>query len=119
MADEQAGAEEEVQRVFDALDGLKAIEDPKAQAKAITAFLKEQQSRMRELSRLRRAYVLGQRALKIPRWKIGEDIGVSASTVQDIEQGYSGSGRTRPPVKKAKRATSDDDGDDGAGGPGS
>ncbi|WP_228994727.1 hypothetical protein [Streptomyces sp. DH8] len=106
MADEQAGGEEEVRHVFDALDALKAIEDPRARAKAISAFLKEQQPRLRELSELRRAYVRDQRKQKVPRWKIAEDIGVSASTVQDIEHGYSGSGRARPP--KAK-----DDGDSG------
>jgi hypothetical protein len=104
MADQQPGGEEEVQRVFDALDGLKAMKDPKARAKAISAFLREQQPRLRELSELRRAYVKDERKRKVPRWKIAEDIGVSASTVQDIEQGYSGSGRARPPKGETKRA---------------
>lgn len=112
MADELSGGEEEVRRVFDALDGLKAIEDPRVRARAITAFLKEQQPRLRELSRLRRAYVQEQRKQKVPRWKIGEDIGVSASTVQDIELGYSGSGRTRPPKGEAKSADAGKSGDE-------
>ncbi|MEC3995211.1 hypothetical protein VSR01_17380 [Actinacidiphila sp. DG2A-62] len=112
MADELAGGEEEVRRVFDALDGLKAIEDPKVRARAITAFLKEQQPRLRELSRLRREYVQEQRKQKVPRWKIGEDIGVSASTVQDIEHGYSGSGRTRPPKDEATSDATEEVGDE-------
>ena len=102
MADQQAGGEE-VRRVFEALDALKAMEDPKARAAAISAFLKEQQKRLGELSRLRRDYVLEQRAAKGPRRVIAEDIGVSQSTVQDIELGYTGSGRTRPPTGKGKQ----------------
>ncbi|MFB8347977.1 helix-turn-helix domain-containing protein [Streptomyces niveus] len=99
MAEQRDSDEEEVRRVFDALDGLVAIEDPQARAKAISAFLKEQQPRLRKLSKLRRDYVLEQRAKKVSRRQIAEDIGVSQSTVQDIELGYTGSGRNRPPTK--------------------
>lgn len=99
MAEKSGDGEAEVQRVFDALDGLKAIDDPAARAKAISAFLKEQQPRLRELSKLRQEYVRAQREKKVPRWKIAEEIGVSPSTVQDIEVGYSGSGKTRPRKK--------------------
>ncbi|MDH6489610.1 helix-turn-helix domain-containing protein [Streptomyces sp. SAI-127] len=111
MADEQVGGEEEVRRVFDALDALEAMEDPKARARAISAFLREQQPRLRKLSALRRDYVLGERRQKVTRKKIADDIGVSPSTVQDIEQGYTGSGRNRPPTGNEKRGS--DDGDDG------
>ncbi|MFE7933376.1 hypothetical protein ACFU6S_32585 [Streptomyces sp. NPDC057456] len=109
MAAEQTDGEEEVRRVFDALEGLKRMEDPRAQARAITAFLKEQQRQIRELSEIRRTYVLAQRQEKVPRRQIGEDIGVSASTVQDIELGYTKSGRDRPQTGKRQRA-----GDDGS-----
>ncbi|WP_405961205.1 helix-turn-helix domain-containing protein [Streptomyces sp. NBC_00024] len=101
MAEEQTGGGEEAQRVFDALDALKAMEDPTAQAKAISAFLREQGKRIKELSDLRRDYVLDERKKKVPHRKIAENIGVSPSTVQDIERGYSGSGRSRPRTKKA------------------
>ncbi|MET8609739.1 hypothetical protein [Streptomyces misionensis] len=113
MAEEQTGGEEEVRRVFDALDALEAMEDPKARARAISAFLREQQPRLRRLSALRRDYVLGERRAKVTRKKIADDIGVSPSTVQDIELGYTGSGRSRPPTGKGKRG-SDGGGDAGA-----
>ncbi|MFJ4627126.1 helix-turn-helix domain-containing protein [Streptomyces sp. NPDC088847] len=112
MAEESAGGEEEVRRVFDALEALKSMEDPKAQAKAITTFLKEQQARLKELSEIRRAYVLGQRAQKVTRKQIASDIGASQSTVQDIELGYTRSGRDRPPTGKRKRAGDDTSGAD-------
>jgi FixJ family two-component response regulator len=111
MAEEKAGGEEEVQRVFDALDALEAMTDPKARAAAISAFLREQQPRLRKLSKLRRDYVLAQRAQKVTRKQIATDIGVSPSTVQDIELGYSGSGRDREPTGKRKRADGDDGGE--------
>ncbi|MFZ4160488.1 helix-turn-helix domain-containing protein [Streptomyces griseoincarnatus] len=107
MAEDQPTGEEEVRRVFDALDALEAMHDPKARAAAISAFLREQQPRLRRLSELRRDYVLEQRARKVTRKQIAEDIGVSPSTVQDIEQGYSGSGRNRPPTGKGRRRKSD------------
>ncbi|WP_381792889.1 helix-turn-helix domain-containing protein [Streptomyces niveus] len=82
--------------MFAALDALKAMEDEEARARQISTVLREQQPRLKELSELRRTYVLGQRAKKVPYRKIATAIGVSASTVQDIERGYSGSGRDRP-----------------------
>ncbi|MEU9794637.1 hypothetical protein AB0E27_29160 [Streptomyces sparsogenes] len=91
------------------LDALEAIEDPKARAHATSAFLREQQPRLRRLSRLRRDYVLDQRRRKVPRKKIADDIGVSPSTVQDIELGYTGSGRNRTPAGKGKRGSDDGD----------
>ncbi|MFJ4469524.1 helix-turn-helix domain-containing protein [Streptomyces sp. NPDC089424] len=112
MAEDQTGGKEEVRRVFDALDALEAMEDPAARARAISAFLREQQPRLRKLSELRRDYVLEQRRQKVTRKKIAADIGVSPSTVQDIEQGYSGSGSTRPPTGKGKRGGDGGEGSD-------
>jgi len=86
--------------VFEALDALKAMTDEAARARQISAVLREQQPRLKELSALRREYVLAQRKKKVSYRKIAGEIGVSASTVQDIERGYSGSGRDRP--RKAK-----------------
>ncbi|WP_406321781.1 hypothetical protein [Streptomyces sp. NBC_00519] len=107
MAEEKAGGEEEVQRLFDALDALEAMGDPKSRARAISAFLRVQQPRLRKLSQLRRDYVLEERAKKVPRKQIAEDIGVSPSTVQDIELGYTKSGRDRTPTSKGKSGRTD------------
>ena len=110
MADDTAGGDEEVRRVFDSLDALEAIEDPKTRARAISAFLKVQQARLRKLSALRREYVLQERRNKVPRRQIAEDIGVSASTVQDIELGYTGSGRNRSPGESGAGPSTSKDG---------
>lgn len=108
MAEEQAGGGEVAQRVFDALDALKAIEDEGDRAREISTFLREYGPKIKELSDLRREYVLGQRSQQVSVRKLAAKIGVSPSTVQDIERGYSGSGKTRP--RKAKEG---DDGSDG------
>lgn len=110
MADLESDGGKEVQRVFDALDALAAMEDPQARARAISAFLREQQPRLRELSTLRRDYVLERRQAKATRKAIAEEIGVSPSTVQDIELGYTGSGRTRGPIGKGKQRETTSDG---------
>ncbi|MFM9590757.1 helix-turn-helix domain-containing protein [Streptomyces scabiei] len=96
MAEEETGPEGEAERVIDALKALKEIEDPTARARAISAFLRAYQPVVSELSELRRAYVKGERDRKVPYRKIAADLSVSPSTVQDIERGYSGSGRDRP-----------------------
>ncbi|MFB7115576.1 hypothetical protein [Streptomyces sp. NPDC056291] len=111
MADEQAGVDEGAQRVFDALDDLMAIEDEGARARAISAVLREQQKLIKALSGIRRDYVLKRRAAKVSVRSLAAELHVSASTIQDIERGYSGSGKTRPRKEK-------DDGE-GSGGAGS
>lgn len=111
MAEHNSDGKGEVQRVFDALDALEAMEDPKARAYAISAFLREQQERLRKLSALRRDYVLEERRNRVPRRQIAEDIGVSPSTVQDIELGYTGSGRNRAPTGKTNRPADSGPGD--------
>jgi FixJ family two-component response regulator len=93
---EQADSGEEARQVFEALDALKAMTDEEARAREISAVLREQQPRLKELSELRRAYVLDQLAQKVSYRKIAAKLGVSPSTVQDIERGYSGSGKNRP-----------------------
>lgn len=105
MAEEQAGGGEAAQRVFDALEALKAIEDEELRAREISAFLREYGPKVKELSELRREFVLDQRQQRVSVRKLAAKIGVSASTIQDIERGYSGSGKTRP-----RKATDDGDG---------
>lgn len=105
MADEQSGGEV-AQRVFDALEALKGIDDEAVRAREISAFLRAYGPKIKELSDLRRTFVLKQRGQEVSVRKIAVQIGVSPSTVQDIERGYSGSGKTRP-----RKAKDDEDGD--------
>jgi hypothetical protein len=102
MADEQAGGGEVARRVFDALDALKGIADEAERAREISVFLRTYGAEVKELSDLRRGYVLSQREKKVSIRNLAKEIGVSPSTIQDIERGYSGSGRARP--RKAKEA---------------
>ncbi|MFJ7489736.1 hypothetical protein ACIQZB_00495 [Streptomyces sp. NPDC097727] len=111
MAEDETGGGEVAQRVFDALETLKAIEDPAVRAREISAFLRESGKRIKELSDLRRDYVMGQRAENVSFRAIARDINVHASTVQDIVRNYSGSGMTRPRKKESKDADGGGDGD--------
>ncbi|WP_019061751.1 helix-turn-helix domain-containing protein [Streptomyces prunicolor] len=105
MAEEQAGGGGEAQRVFDALQALKAIEDELARAREISVFLRAYGPAIKELSDLRRDYVLDQRQQQgVSVRKLAAKLNVSPSTIQDIERGYSGSGKTRP------RKANDDEG---------
>ncbi|WP_406181897.1 helix-turn-helix domain-containing protein [Streptomyces canus] len=104
MAEEQAGGGEVAQRVFDALEALKAIEDEADRAREISVFLRQCGPKVKELSDLRRAFVLDQREQEVSFRKIAAKIGVSLSTVQDIERGYSRSGKTRPRKEKGEDA---------------
>lgn len=112
MAEVEAEGDEEARRVFEALDALAAMEDPAARARAISTFLRQQQRRIKELSELRRAYVLGERAQKKPHRALAAELGVSLATIQDIERGYSGSGRSRPRTGKAKSGDAGEPGDE-------
>ncbi|MBT2492354.1 hypothetical protein J7E96_28360 [Streptomyces sp. ISL-96] len=94
MAEEEA-LEEEARRVIDALEALEQMEDPAAQARAISRVLRDQPARTKKLKQIRQDYVRQQRAAKVSYRKIAQALGVSAGTVQDIERGYSGSGRDR------------------------
>ncbi|WP_030747564.1 helix-turn-helix domain-containing protein [Streptomyces sp. NRRL F-5135] len=95
MAEEES-VEEEAQRVLDALDAVEAMSDPMAQARAISRLLKDQAERNRRLKALRYKVVRDLREQQVSYRKIAAELGVSLGTVQDIERGYSGSGRDRP-----------------------
>lgn len=88
--------EEEVQRVFDALDGLAEIQDPKARALAVVKVLKnwpEQSTKLRELRRQAILELLAPEDASVR--KIAKELGVSPTTIQDVAAGYSRSGRDR------------------------
>jgi ribosome-binding protein aMBF1 (putative translation factor) len=101
MAEEQTGGRGEAQRVFDALEALKAIQDETERAREISVFLRAYGPKIKELSDLRRDFVLDQRHKQgVSVRKLAAKINVSPSTIQDIERGYSGSGKTRPRKEK-------------------
>ncbi len=90
---------EEAQRVINAMDEVEAIPDPEERARAISEVLADQAARAKKWRDDRRQFVLEQRAKKpkaVSYRKIAAMLGVSLRTVQDIEAGYSGSGKNRP-----------------------
>lgn len=92
------GVTEEAQRVIDAMDAVEAIADPEVRARAIGEVLADQEARAKRWRQQRREVVLEMRAQDPPvsYRKIAARLGVSLRTVQDIEAGYSGSGKNRP-----------------------
>jgi hypothetical protein len=101
MADDETDGGEVAQVVFEALAALKAIEDPAVRAREISAFLRESGKWVKELSDLRRDYVLGQRRQEVSFRAIAKELRVHPATVQDIVRGYSGSGSSRPRKKES------------------
>ena len=100
------GVTEEAQRVIDAMDALEAMTDPLERAKAIGEVMADQAARGKRWREMRRAVVLEMRAQTPPvsYRKIADALGIGLATVQDIERGYTGSGKDRP------RATGAQDG---------
>jgi transcriptional regulator with PAS, ATPase and Fis domain len=94
--------EEEVQRVLDALAGLAEIDDPKTRALAVARVLKEWPEHSKALREVRRQAVL---ELLEPDdasvRKVAKELGVSATTIQDLTAGYSRSGKDRPKKTEA------------------
>jgi DNA-directed RNA polymerase specialized sigma24 family protein len=86
----------EAWRVLEAVRAVEDMEDPARRARAISEVLRAQAESGPKLKAMRREWVLGQRAAKVTYREIAEALGVSIATVQDIERGYSGSGKNRP-----------------------
>ncbi|MFI6279636.1 helix-turn-helix domain-containing protein [Streptomyces sp. NPDC050988] len=95
---------EEAQRVIDAMDAVEAMTDPEQRAKAIGEVMADQADRGKRWRELRRQVVLDMRAQDPPvsYRKIAAALGVGLATVQDIERGYTGSGRDRPRATQAE-----------------
>jgi hypothetical protein len=95
---------EEAQRVINAMNDVEAIPDPEERARAISEVLADQAARAKKWRDDRRKFVLEQRAKKpaVSYRKIATMLGVSLRTVQDIEAGYTGSGKDRPRAKQAE-----------------
>jgi DNA-binding transcriptional regulator YiaG len=96
------GVTEEAQRVIDAMDAVEAMTDPQERARAIGEVMADQAQRGKRWRELRRQVVLDMRAQDPPvsYRRIAAALGVSLATVQDIERGYTGSGRNRPRAKE-------------------
>lgn len=102
-------ADEEVQRVFDALDDVERIADPEARSRA--------QVRITATTRKRAAKWHAERAELAQRLKaegesvrgIAKRLGVKPGTVQDLLRGYKGSGRDRPPAEEQSTADATDE----------
>lgn len=92
---------EEAKRVIDAMDAVEAMTDPEQRAKAIGEVMADQVKRGKRWRELRRQVVLDMRAQDppVPYRRIAAALGVGLATVQDIERGYTGSGRNRPRAK--------------------
>jgi DNA-binding NarL/FixJ family response regulator len=93
--------DEEVQRVFDALDDVERIADPEARSRAqaqITAATRERAARWAaergELAHQMQAEGESVRG-------IAKRLGISPATVQDLLRGYKGSGQNRPRAEEA------------------
>ncbi len=89
---------EEAQRVIDAMNAVEAMPDPVERAKAIGEVMADQADRGKRWRELRRQVVLQMRAQEPPvsYRKIAAALGLGLATVQDIERGYTGSGKDRP-----------------------
>ncbi|MBD9700677.1 hypothetical protein IHE56_00935 [Streptomyces sp. ID01-12c] len=93
---------EEVQRVVDAVNAVRAIEDPVRRARAISDLLKAQTKTEPELRDERREIVLQMRADNVSFRKIAAELDVSLGTVQDIVRGHSGPWGSRAKTEKAE-----------------
>ncbi|MFD3929706.1 helix-turn-helix domain-containing protein [Streptomyces sp. NPDC058614] len=84
--------------MIDAMDAVEAMTDPQERAKAISELMADQADRGKRWRELRRKVVLDMRAQDPPvsYRKIAAALGIGLATVQDIERGYTGSGRDRP-----------------------
>ncbi|QJT04378.1 protein phosphatase CheZ [Streptomyces asoensis] len=88
---------EEAQRVFDAIDAVKAIADPTERARALGEVLKALPGQNKALKEARQAAVSELLARPGASLRtVGAELNISFSTVQDIVKGYSGSGKNRP-----------------------
>ncbi|MFE1925827.1 helix-turn-helix domain-containing protein [Streptomyces asoensis] len=84
--------------MIDAMNAVEAMTDPEQRAKAISELMADQAERGKRWREMRRQVVLDMRAQEPPvsYRKIAQALGLGLATVQDIERGYTGSGKNRP-----------------------
>ncbi|WP_328425985.1 helix-turn-helix domain-containing protein [Streptomyces sp. NBC_00443] len=90
--------DEEVQRVFDALDDVERIADPEARSRAQAQITAQTRERSKRWAEQRGALANQLQAEGESVRGIAARLGVSAATVQDLLRGYKGSGKDRPPA---------------------
>lgn len=90
--------------MIDALNAVEAMADPLERARAIGEVMADQAERGKRWREMRRKVVLEMRAQEPPvsYRKIADALGIGLATVQDIEAGYTGSGRHRPRAKQVE-----------------
>lgn len=90
--------------MIDAMDAVEAMTDPLERAKVIGEVMADQAQRGKRWREMRRQVVLDMRAQDPPvsYRKIADALGIGLATVQDIEKGYTGSGKNRPRAKEAQ-----------------
>lgn len=82
--------------MVDAVEAVRAIEDPTRKARAISELLKAQADGETGLRQERREIVLRMREEGVSFRKIAAELSVSLGTVQDIVRGHSGPWGSRP-----------------------
>lgn len=88
--------------MVDAVNALRAIEDPVRRARAISDLLKAQTENEPGLRDERREIVLQMRADNVSFRKIAAALNVSVGTVQDIVRGHSGPWGSRPKTSESE-----------------
>ncbi|MGY1498567.1 hypothetical protein ACW4TU_18540 [Streptomyces sp. QTS52] len=90
--------------MIEAMDAVEAMTDPEQRAKAIGEVMADQAQRGKRWREMRRQVVLEMRAQDPPvaYRRIAQALGVGLATVQDIERGYTGSGKDRPRATQAE-----------------
>jgi transcriptional regulator with GAF, ATPase, and Fis domain len=89
-------ADEEVQRVFSALDNVERIADPEARSRAQVQITAETRERAAKWQEERAQLAQEMKAEGESVRGIAKRLGVKPSTVQDLLRGYKGSGQNRP-----------------------
>ncbi|MFD3835333.1 helix-turn-helix domain-containing protein [Streptomyces sp. NPDC058642] len=92
--------DEEVQRVFDALDDVERIADPEARSRAQAQITAETRSRSTKWAAQRGELARQMDAEGESVRGIAARLGVKPATVQDLLRGYKGSGKDRPPAEE-------------------
>ena len=96
--------DEEVQRVFDALDDVERIADPEARSRAQAQITAQTRKRSAKWNTERAKLAQQMQAEGETVRGIAKRLGIQPGTVQDLLRGYKGSGKHRPPASEQDAA---------------